>query len=68
MKALQTTYRKWSFRVVDGVLCDVLVTALMVDKSLAERMIGRPELADYSTWVINRGEKAAWPYGPYKGY
>jgi hypothetical protein len=51
MKTLQTTYRKWSFRVVDGVLCDVLVTALIVDKRLAQRRIGRPELADYSTWV-----------------
>ncbi len=51
----------------DGALCDVLATALMVDGRDAQRWMGRPELAEYSFWVINRDDETAWSYGPYKG-
>ena len=30
--------------------------------------MGRPELAEYSFWVINRDDETAWSYGPNKGY
>jgi FAD:protein FMN transferase len=52
----------------DGALCDALATALMVDGRDAQRWMGRPELADYSFWVINRDDETAWSYGPNKGY
>ena len=52
----------------DGVLCDALATALMVDGRDAQRWMGRPELAEYSFWVINRDDETAWSYGPNKGY
>jgi hypothetical protein len=29
---------------------------------------GRPELAEFSFWVINRDDETAWSYGPNKGY
>ena len=52
----------------DGALCDALATALMVDGRDAQRWIGRPVLAEYSFWVINRDDETAWSYGPNKGY
>ena len=52
----------------DGALCDALATALMVDGRDAQRWMGRPELAGYSFWVINRDDETAWSYGPNKGY
>jgi FAD:protein FMN transferase len=52
----------------DGAFCDALATALMVDGQDAQRWMGRPELADYSFWVINRDDETAWSYGPNKGY
>ena len=51
-----------------GALCDALATALMVDGRDAQRWMGRPELAEYSFWVINRDDETAWSYGPNKGY
>jgi thiamine biosynthesis lipoprotein len=52
----------------DGALCDALATALMVDGVDAQKWIGRPELAEYSFWIINRHDETAWSYGPNKGY
>jgi FAD:protein FMN transferase len=52
----------------DGALCDALATALMVEGRDAQRWMGRPELAEYSFWVINRDDETAWSYGPNKGY
>jgi thiamine biosynthesis lipoprotein len=52
----------------DAALCDALATALMVDGRDAQRWMGRPELAEYSFWVINRDDETAWSYGPNKGY
>ena len=52
----------------DGALCDALATALMVDGRDAQRWMSRPELAEYSFWVINRDDETAWSYGPNKGY
>ncbi len=52
----------------DGALCDALATALMVDGRDAQRWMGRPELAEYSFWVINRDDETAWSYGPNMGY
>jgi thiamine biosynthesis lipoprotein len=52
----------------DGALCDALATALMVDGVDAQKWIGRPELAEYSFWTINRDDETAWSYGPNKGY
>ena len=52
----------------DGAICDALATALMVDGRDAQRWMGRPELAEYSFWVINRDDETAWSYGPNKGY
>ncbi len=46
----------------DGALCDALATALMVDGRDAQRWMGRPELAEYSFWVINRDDETAWAY------
>ena len=46
----------------DGALCDALATALMVDGRDAQRWMGRPELAQYSFWVINRDGETAWSY------
>jgi len=52
----------------DGALCDAMATALMVDGVDAQKWIGRPELAEYSFWTINRHDETAWSYGPNKGY
>jgi thiamine biosynthesis lipoprotein len=52
----------------DGALCDALATALMVDGIDAQKWIGRPELAEYSFWTINRHDGTAWSYGPNRGY
>lgn len=52
----------------DGALCDALATALMVDGRDAQQWMGRPELVEYSFWVINRDDETAWSYGPNKGY
>ena len=52
----------------DGALCDALATALMVDGRDAQQWMGRPELAEYSFWVMNRDDETAWSYGPNKGY
>jgi thiamine biosynthesis lipoprotein len=52
----------------DGAICDALATALMVDGMDGQKWIGRPELADYSFWTINRHDGTAWSYGPNKGY
>jgi len=40
----------------------------MVDGIDAQRWIGRPELAEYSFWTINRHDESAWSYGRNKGY
>ena len=60
----------WVVRGVgpDGALCDALATALMVDGRDAQRWMGRPELAEYSFWVINRDDETAWSYGSNNGY
>ncbi len=68
MKSLDVSYRKFSSRGVDGAVCDVLATALMVAGRDAQQWMGRPELAEYSFWVINRDDETAWSYGPNKGY
>jgi thiamine biosynthesis lipoprotein len=52
----------------DGAICDALATALMVDGIDAQKWIGRPELAEYSFWTINRHDGTAWSFGPNKGY
>jgi thiamine biosynthesis lipoprotein len=52
----------------DGAICDALATALMVDGVDAQKWIGRPELTEYSFWIINRHDGTAWSYGPNKGY
>ena len=52
----------------DGAICDALATALMVDGVDAQKWIGRPELAEYSFWIINRHDQTSWAYGPNKGY
>jgi thiamine biosynthesis lipoprotein len=52
----------------DGAICDALATALMVDGMDAQKWIGRPELAEYSFWTINRHDGTAWSFGPNKGY
>jgi thiamine biosynthesis lipoprotein len=52
----------------DGAICDALATALMVDGMDAQKWIGRPQLADYSFWTINRHDGTAWSYGPNCGY
>ena len=52
----------------DGAICDALATALMVDGMDAQKWMGRPELAEYSFWTINRHDETSWAYGPNKGY
>ena len=52
----------------DGAICDALATALMVDGVDAQKWIGRPELAEYSFWTINRDDETAWSYGSNSGY
>ena len=52
----------------DGAICDALATALMVDGVDAQKWIGRPELADYSFWTINRHDGTAWSYDTDKGH
>ena len=52
----------------DGVICDALATALMVDGIDAQKWIGRAELAEYSFWTINREGETAWKYGDNVGY
>jgi thiamine biosynthesis lipoprotein len=52
----------------DGAICDALATALMVDGVDAQKWIGRPELAQYSFWTINRHDQTSWAYGPNEGY
>ena len=47
----------------DGGLADALATALMVDGRDAADWFGHEELADYSTWVIERNENVAWRLG-----
>lgn len=44
----------------DGAPCDALATALMVDGRDAQRWMGRPELAEYSFWFINRDDETVW--------
>ena len=73
MKSLDATYRKFSSRGVDGAagLLGIglgLTLALMVDGRDAQRWMGRPELAEYGFWVINRDDETASSYGPNKGY
>jgi FAD:protein FMN transferase len=52
----------------DGALCDALATGLMVDGRDAQRWMGRPELAEYSFWVMNRDDETAWSFGQNQGY
>ena len=52
----------------DGALCDALATALMVDGVDSKKWIGRPELAEYSFWTINRDDETAWSFGTNKGF
>ena len=52
----------------DGAICDALATALMVDGMDAQKWMGRPELAEYSFWTINRHDETSWAYGPNNGY
>ncbi|MEO0015604.1 MAG: hypothetical protein RL589_85 [Actinomycetota bacterium] len=44
----------------DGALRDALATALMVDGQDAQRWMGRPELAECSSWFINRDDETVW--------
>ena len=48
----------------DGGLTDALATALMVAGEDGAVWFGRPELAEYSAWVIDRHSGGAWGVGP----
>ncbi len=48
----------------DGGLTDALATALMVAGEDGATWFGRPELAQYSAWVIDRHSGGAWGVGP----
>lgn len=52
----------------NGALSDALATALIVDGDAATDWIFKPELQDYSFWVVNRHENTAWSHGKNKGY
>jgi thiamine biosynthesis lipoprotein len=52
----------------EGALADALATALIVDGDNAVKWLSKPELFDYSFWVINRHDRTAWQYGANKGY
>ena len=51
----------------DGVML-VVEMWRMVDGVDGQKWIGRPELVDFSFWVINRHDGTVWSYGPNKGY
>ena len=44
----------------DGGLCEALATALIVAGQDGAHWFGKPELAGYQAWVINRHEDTAW--------
>lgn len=48
----------------DGGLADALATALMVEGRDGAVWFSKPELAQYSAWVIDRNENVAWSVGP----
>lgn len=48
----------------DGGLTDALATALMVTGDDGAKFFGRPELAGYSAWCIDRHDGTAWGVGP----
>lgn len=52
----------------EGALANALATALIVEGDNAVKWLGKPELNDYSFWVINRHERTAWQCGNNKGY
>ncbi|MEI9906702.1 MAG: FAD:protein FMN transferase [Actinomycetota bacterium] len=47
----------------NGAIADALATALMVEGRDGARWFGRPELVDYSAFVIDRNEDVAWSLG-----
>lgn len=48
----------------DGGLADALATALMVEGRDGAGWFSKPELSQYSAWVIDRNENVAWSVGP----
>lgn len=52
----------------EGAFADSLATALKVDGDNAIKWLGKPELNNYSFWVINRHVRTAWECGSNKGY
>jgi thiamine biosynthesis lipoprotein len=48
----------------DGGMADAMATALMVTGDAGAQLFGQPELAQYSTWCIDRHEGSAWGVGP----
>ena len=44
----------------DGGLADALATALMVDGKDGAAIFNKPELKDYSAWIIERHSETAW--------
>jgi thiamine biosynthesis lipoprotein len=48
----------------DGGLADALATALMVEGRDGAPWFSRPELTQYSAWVIDRYGDVAWSVGP----
>lgn len=48
----------------DGGLTDAMATALMVTGDDGAKFFGRPELAGYSAWCIDRHDGTAWGVGP----
>jgi thiamine biosynthesis lipoprotein len=49
----------------DGGLCDALATALVVTGSDGAVLFGKPALAEYKVWVIDRNEDTAWMIGDF---
>jgi thiamine biosynthesis lipoprotein len=47
-----------------GGLCDALATALNVSGRNGSSWFLKPELQEYSCWVIDRHSEKAWGYGP----
>ena len=48
----------------DGGLTDALATALMVAGEDGAGWFARPELSEYSAWIIDRHSGGAWGVGP----
>ncbi len=46
----------------DGGLADALATALIVDGRDGAGWFSRPELADYTCWVVDRNDDTSWTF------